>query len=129
MSPEERSPARRAAEEVYVQALSLGGDVDVDALAGAHPELGEELRSLQADWERVVGVHAALVAQRDATAIRREEAELIVHRAVDACRRLDRRDQSSLRIPDGGAPVRRRAAMDREESPTVARDARRGRIR
>jgi hypothetical protein len=67
MPPHERSSARLAAEELYVQALSLDGSVDVEELARANPASADELRRLDAEWERVAGIHAALAAQGSLT--------------------------------------------------------------
>jgi serine/threonine protein kinase len=67
MPPHERSSARLAAEEIYVQALSLGGPIDVAELARANPASADELNGLHAEWERVAGIHAALAAQGSLT--------------------------------------------------------------
>jgi len=67
MPNDARSEARRAAEEIYVQALSLGGAVDVAALAKANPAHAGELSSIHAEWQRVASIHAALASQSSLT--------------------------------------------------------------
>ncbi len=76
MTSHERASARRSAEEIYVLALSVGGEADVAALAKAHPALAAELADIDRDWRCVAHLHALLVGQESlATRLRRHYGE------------------------------------------------------